>query len=272
MLIGLAATVLVGFAVFSLERKLPQKKMLMLTGVMVTWVLVVMVGTTVQIMQTVGWLPVSPIAGLRLPYWSGVWFGVYPTWEGVLLQLSAFVFVIGSYLAAEARAQAPPQPRVRALHRARRAGARPRPLSARPATRPRTGSPPRRRARPPRASRAWRRRRARTPRGRGRAAAARAGRRARGRRARAHARQRARLGQALDAQQAPGGRDQEAHDGRTLARPPSAPGGQAERGAHGGRAEVDAERGGAQLAVVAAAETRGDLHHARPVRRQQTCV
>ena len=102
VLLGLAATVLVGFAVFSLERKLPQKKMLMLTGVMVTWVLVVMVGTTVQIMQTVGWLPVSPIAGLRLPYWSGVWFGVYPTWEGVLLQLSAFVFVIGSYLAAEA--------------------------------------------------------------------------------------------------------------------------------------------------------------------------
>ena len=74
----------------------------MLTGLMVTWVLVVMVGTTVQIMQTVGWLPVSPIAGLRLPYWSGVWFGVYPTWEGVLLQLSAFVFVIGSYLAADA--------------------------------------------------------------------------------------------------------------------------------------------------------------------------
>jgi high-affinity iron transporter len=102
VLAGLAATVLVGFAVFSLERKLPQKKMLMLTGVMVTWVLVVMVGTTVQIMQTVGWLPVSPIAGLRLPYWSGVWFGVYPTWEGVLLQLSAFVFVIGSYVAAEA--------------------------------------------------------------------------------------------------------------------------------------------------------------------------
>ena len=93
---------LVGFAVFSLERKLPQKKMLMLTGFMVTWVLVVMVGTTVQIMQTVGWLPVSPIAGLRLPYWSGLWFGLYPTWEGVLLQLSAFVFVVGSYLAAEA--------------------------------------------------------------------------------------------------------------------------------------------------------------------------
>ena len=60
VLIGIAATALVGFAVFRLERKLPQKKMLILTGVMVTWVLVVMVGTTVQIMQTVGWVPVTP--------------------------------------------------------------------------------------------------------------------------------------------------------------------------------------------------------------------
>ena len=102
VLIGIGATVLVGFAVFSLERKLPQKKMLMLTGITVTWVLVVMVGTTVQIMQTVGWVPVTPIEGLRVPYWSGLWFGFYPTWQGVLLQISAFLFVIGSYLAAEA--------------------------------------------------------------------------------------------------------------------------------------------------------------------------
>jgi high-affinity iron transporter len=102
VLCGLAATVLVGFAVFSLERKLPHRKMLILTGAMVTWVLVVMVGTTVQIMQTVGWMPVSPIAGLRLPYWSGLWFGLYPTWEGALLQIGSVVFVIGCYLGAEA--------------------------------------------------------------------------------------------------------------------------------------------------------------------------
>ena len=31
-----------------------------------------------------------------------MWFGLYPTSEGMLLQLSAFVFVIGSYVAAEA--------------------------------------------------------------------------------------------------------------------------------------------------------------------------
>ena len=75
-------------------------------------------------MQTVGWMPVTPIAGLRLPYWSGVWFGLYPTWEGVLLQLAAFVFVIGSYLAAEAVRK---RRRNRSFARrpgARRAGAR----------------------------------------------------------------------------------------------------------------------------------------------------
>ncbi len=101
VLIGIAATALVGVAVFRLERKLPHRRMLILTGATVTWVLIVMVGTTVQIMQTVGWVPVTPISGLRTPYWSGLWFGLYPTWEGILLQLGALVFVIGSYLAAE---------------------------------------------------------------------------------------------------------------------------------------------------------------------------
>ena len=58
---------------------------------MIAWVLVVMVGTTVQIMQIVGWLPVTPIEGLRLPYWSGLWFGIYPTWQGVVAQVAAAV-------------------------------------------------------------------------------------------------------------------------------------------------------------------------------------
>ena len=38
---------------------------------------------------------------MRLPYWSGLWFGTFPTWEGMLLQLSALVFVIGSYVLLE---------------------------------------------------------------------------------------------------------------------------------------------------------------------------
>jgi hypothetical protein len=53
------------------ERKLPHRKMLIATGILVTRVLVVMVGTTVQTMQKVGWLAVKPIAGLELPTWRG---------------------------------------------------------------------------------------------------------------------------------------------------------------------------------------------------------
>jgi high-affinity iron transporter len=64
-------------------------------------VLVVMVGTTVQTLQTVGWLAVTPIEGLELPYWAGLWLGIFPTWEGIIAQGGAAAFVLGSYVAAE---------------------------------------------------------------------------------------------------------------------------------------------------------------------------
>ena len=99
--LGFAGVVGVFFLVIALERKLPHKRMLVATGVLITVVLVALVGQTVQTMQAVGWLPVSP-ASVELPYWSGVWLGVYPTWEGLGAQVGAALFVVGSYLAAEA--------------------------------------------------------------------------------------------------------------------------------------------------------------------------
>ena len=84
--LGLAGTLAVFFLVIGLERRLPHKKMLIATGVLITWVLVVMVGSTVQTLQKVGWIGVTPIEGLELPYWAGLWFGVYPTWQGLLAQ------------------------------------------------------------------------------------------------------------------------------------------------------------------------------------------
>ena len=101
VLIGLAATAAVGVLTFKLQTHLPYRRMLMVTGLMVAWVLVVMTGSTVQIMQKVGWLPITPIDGLNLPYWSGLWLGLYPTWQGVGLQLAGLTFVIGSYLLVE---------------------------------------------------------------------------------------------------------------------------------------------------------------------------
>ena len=100
--LGFAGVVGVFVLVVALERRLPHKKMLIATGLLITWVLVVMVGTTVQTMQKVGWLAVTPIEGLELPYWAGLWFGVHPTWQGIGAQATAALFVIGSYVAAEA--------------------------------------------------------------------------------------------------------------------------------------------------------------------------
>jgi high-affinity iron transporter len=101
VLLGLGATFAVGAVTILLERKLPHRKMLIVTGVLMTWVLVILVGTTVQTFQVVGWLPVAPIEGVQLPYWAGTWLGIYPTWQGVLAQVGAATFVVGSYLAAE---------------------------------------------------------------------------------------------------------------------------------------------------------------------------
>ncbi len=101
VMLGLTATLAVGGLTILLERKLPHRKMLIATGILMTWVLVILVGTTVQTFQVVGWMPVTPIEGLQLPYWTGAWLGIYPTWEGVAAQVGAAAFVIGSYVAAE---------------------------------------------------------------------------------------------------------------------------------------------------------------------------
>lgn len=101
-LLGLAATAIVGALTLVMQTKLPHKKMLVVTGVMIAVVLVTMVGSTVHTLQLVGWAPISPIPGTEgLPYWLGVWFGVHGTWQGIAAQLLAFAFVAGSYVLAE---------------------------------------------------------------------------------------------------------------------------------------------------------------------------
>jgi high-affinity iron transporter len=105
--LGLAMTLGVAVLTFALQRKLPYKRMLVVTGVLIGFVLVVMVGQTARTMQGTGWIPITPI-DIDLPYWLGLWFGVYPTWETIGAQLAAMVFVIGSYvLAKEVRVRRP---------------------------------------------------------------------------------------------------------------------------------------------------------------------
>jgi high-affinity iron transporter len=97
--IGLTGTLVVGFVTFKLERKLPYKKMLIATGVLIGLVLAVMVGTTVHSLQGLGWVPNTP-TGFALQPWWGQWLGVYATWQGIAAQLAALLAVYGSYAAA----------------------------------------------------------------------------------------------------------------------------------------------------------------------------
>ena len=98
--LGLALTFGVAVLTFALQRKLPYKKMLIATGVLIALVLVVMVGQTARTMQGTGWLPITPTP-FDVPYWMGLWLGVFPTWETIGAQAFAFAFVIGSYFLAQ---------------------------------------------------------------------------------------------------------------------------------------------------------------------------
>jgi high-affinity iron transporter len=98
--LGLAMTLAVAAVTFFLQRKLPYKRMLIVTGVLIGFVLVVMVGQTVRTMQGTGWLPITPL-DVTLPYWAGLWLGVFPTLETIGAQLAAAAFVIGSYFLAQ---------------------------------------------------------------------------------------------------------------------------------------------------------------------------
>jgi FTR1 family protein len=97
--IGLAATLGVGGLTFAAQRKLPYKKMLIATGVLIAIVLAVMTGATVHVMQGLGWLPASP-ASFDVPTWANSWLGLYPTWEGIAAQFGALLVVLGSYFLA----------------------------------------------------------------------------------------------------------------------------------------------------------------------------
>ena len=98
--LGLVGVAAVGAITFKLEQKLPYKKMLVVTGVLIALVLVVMVGNTARTLQGVGWLSITPI-DVELPLWMGTWLGIFPTWETIGAQIAAFAFVVGSYFLAE---------------------------------------------------------------------------------------------------------------------------------------------------------------------------
>jgi high-affinity iron transporter len=105
--VGVLLTLAVGALTFIAHRRLPYRRMLVVTGVMLGLVMLVMVGEQAQEMQLANWLPTTPIASLAhvIPSWMGLWFAVFPTAETLAAQAVAAGVVIGSYYLA--REQSP---------------------------------------------------------------------------------------------------------------------------------------------------------------------
>jgi high-affinity iron transporter len=98
-LIGAGLTAVMGLLTFWAHRRLPYRKMLILTGVMLGVVLLVMVGEEANEMQLANWISTTPLHALDrfMPDWAGVWFSLFPNVETVVAQLIAAVLVVGSY-------------------------------------------------------------------------------------------------------------------------------------------------------------------------------
>ena len=102
VLLGLLLSGAVAVLTFLAHRRLPYRRMLILTGVMLGAVLLVMVGEEAQEMQLAHWIPTTAMPRLAalIPPWMGLWFSVFPTVETLVAQAVAALLVGGSYFAA----------------------------------------------------------------------------------------------------------------------------------------------------------------------------
>jgi high-affinity iron transporter len=101
VVIGGLFTAAAGVLTFALHQRLPYKRLLVITGVMLLFVLLVSVGEEVNEMQLAGWIGTTTIHGFYLPGWMGTWFSLFNNWETFIGQAIALLLVLGSYVAAQ---------------------------------------------------------------------------------------------------------------------------------------------------------------------------
>ena len=101
VVIGLLFTGAVGVLTFVLHARLPYRKLLIITGVLLLLVLLVQVGEEVNEMQLAGWIGTTNVSWIHFPDWMGTWFSLFSNWETFLGQFLALLLVVGSYVAAE---------------------------------------------------------------------------------------------------------------------------------------------------------------------------
>ncbi|MFZ0216072.1 MAG: FTR1 family protein [Candidatus Dormiibacterota bacterium] len=101
VLAGLYLTGAVGVLTFVLNSRLPYRRMLEVTGVMLGVVLLVMVGEQVNEMQLAGWIGTTPLpGGIQFPAWMGTWLSLFANWQTMVGMALAAILVVGSYYAA----------------------------------------------------------------------------------------------------------------------------------------------------------------------------
>jgi high-affinity iron transporter len=101
VVLGGLFTAAAGVLTFALHQRLPYRRLLIITGVMLLFVLIVSVGEEVNEMQLAGWIGTSTIHGLHLPGWMGTWFSLFNNWETFIGMAIAFILVLGCYVAAQ---------------------------------------------------------------------------------------------------------------------------------------------------------------------------
>jgi high-affinity iron transporter len=101
VVIGLLFTGAVGVLTFALHQRLPYRRLLIITGVLLLFVLLVQVGEEVNEMQLAGWISTTPISGLTITGWMGTWLSLFNNWETFIGQGLALLLVVGSYVLAQ---------------------------------------------------------------------------------------------------------------------------------------------------------------------------
>jgi high-affinity iron transporter len=101
VLIGSLFTAAAGTLTFGLHQRLPYKRLLIITGLLLLFVLLVSTGEEVNEMQLAGWIGTTEIHWLHIPGWMGTWLSLFNNWETFLGQFIALFLVLGSYFLAQ---------------------------------------------------------------------------------------------------------------------------------------------------------------------------
>jgi high-affinity iron transporter len=111
-LLGVILAGVLAVLTFVGHHRLPYKRMLIVTGVLLAVVLFVMVGEQVFEMQQAGWIGTTTIGWLAwVPDWAGTWLSIFPNVETIVAQALAVLLVLGCYALARYQAVSLPKQR-----------------------------------------------------------------------------------------------------------------------------------------------------------------